>query len=87
MSATRPQVNIGGSTTLFCNVMRTNPEITGMFVWERVETGEVLSENSYTLMLNISDESDFGNYSCTVMNAAGLSGSGTVTIGQGCKLN
>ena len=87
MSATRPQVNIGGSTTLFCNVMRTNPQITGLFVWERVETGEVLSENSYALMLTISDESDFANYSCTVMNAAGLSGSGTVTIGQGCKLN
>ena len=87
MSASRPRINIGGSTTLSCNVMRTNPEITGTFVWERVETGEMLSENSDTLMLTISSESDFGNYSCTVTNTAGLSGSGTVAVGQGCKLN
>ena len=85
VTTTRPRVNLDGSTTLFCNVTRTNPAITGTYQWVRVGTSEMLLENSDTLVLNITSEMDFGNYSCTVMNTAGVSGSGIIAIERGCK--
>ena len=84
--ATRTRVNLGGTTTLFCNVTRTNPEVNGIFLWERVRAGREFSENSDTLTLGVSETEDFGTYRCTATNAAQATGSGNVTIEQGCEL-
>ena len=79
------KVALGGSTTLFCNVRRTHPEIPGTYIWINENTGESLSEQSNTLLLNFLSVDDFGTYSCTVTNNAGEVGRGYVTITQGCK--
>ena len=79
------KVVLGGSTTLFCNVTRTNPDIPVTYIWINENTGESLSEQSDTLLLNFSSVNDFGTYSCTVTNNAGEVGRGNVTITQGCK--
>lgn len=86
MLASHTQVNLGGTTTLFCNVTRTNPEVNGIFVWENMRTGRAFSENSDTLTLDILSTEDFGTYRCTVTNTAQATGSGNITIEQGCEL-
>ena len=79
------RVNLGDSTTLFCNVTRTNPSISGTFMWVNERTGTQVSEDSNTLVLILSSMEDFATYTCTVANDAGATGSGNVTIKQGCK--
>lgn len=79
------RVSFGGSTTLFCNVTRTNPGIS-TFLWRNERTGATLSETSNTLLVRPLAENDFATYSCTVTNDAGETGSDNVTITQGCKL-
>lgn len=74
------QVILGGSTTLFCNVTRTNPGIVGAYIWRNENTGERILENSNTLLLNLSVVTDYGTYSCMVTNSAGEVGRGNVTI-------
>ena len=86
MTASHTRVKLGGATTLFCNVTRTNPEVNGIFLWENVRTGRAFSETSDSLALDISATEDFGAYRCTVTNAAQGIGSGNVTIEQGCEL-
>ena len=80
MIASSSQVILGGSTTLFCNVTRTNPGIAGAYIWRNENTGERIPENSNTLLLNLSAVTDFGTYSCMVTNSAGEVGKGNVTI-------
>ena len=86
VTATRLRVNLGGSTTLFCNVTRSNPDISGTFMWINERTEMQASEDSDTLILSLSAIEDFATYTCTVTNDAGATGSGNVTIKQGCKL-
>ena len=74
------QVILGRSATLFCNVTRTNPGIVGAYIWRSENTGEMILEDSNTLLLNLSVVTDFGTYSCTVTNRAGEMGQGNVTI-------
>ena len=79
------RVNTGASTTLFCNVIRTNPEITS-YTWMNENTSTVLNDdNTDTLELISLTEQDLGTISCTATNAAGISGKTNVTIEQGCK--
>ena len=84
MTASSSQVSLGGSTTLFCNVTRTNPEVAGI-LWTNENTGERILENSHILLLNLSADTDFGTYSCTITNTAGEVGRGNVAVTQGCK--
>ena len=83
--ASSSQVILGGSTTLFCNITRTNPGVTGSYIWRNENTGERILESSDIIMLNLSTVNDFGVYSCMVTNSAGEVGRGNVTITQGCK--
>jgi hypothetical protein len=68
VAASQLSVGLGGSTTLSCNVARTNPGITGpgAYIWRNENTGATLSEQSDNLLVTLSAESDFGTYSCTV---------------------
>ena len=77
-------VNVGASTTLYCNVTRTNPDIAN-YTWMNEDTGIVLNSNTSTLLLMVSSTQDFGNISCTVTNAAGIAGKAKVAINQACK--
>ena len=81
MTVSHLRVNTGASITLTCNVIRTNPEI-GTYAWMLNDT--MLSET--TNVLNITTIQDFGTYRCIATSTAGISGSGSVTIEQGCKL-
>ena len=87
VTASHLKVGLGGSTTLSCNITRTNPEIAGTYVWRNENTGEILSEQSDNLLVTFLAMNDFGTYSCTVTNSAGETGTGNVTITQGCKFN
>ena len=83
MVASRQRVNIAASVTLSCSVNRTNPEVS-TYVWTNENGGVVMvGEN---IIITFSSTSDFGTYHCTVNNTAGFSGSDSVTIEQGCKL-
>ena len=86
VTASRMRVNIGASTTLFCNVIRTYPEITS-YTWMNEDTSTVFSDDTDTLELISLTERDFGTISCTATNDAGISGKTNVTIEQGCKLS
>ena len=78
--AASSQVILGGSTTLFCNITRTNPGITGTYTWTKESTGERIPESSDYLLVTFSAVTDFGAYSCTATNSAGEVGRGNVTI-------
>ena len=82
--ASSSRVILGGSTTLTCNVTRTNPEVADI-QWRNENTGERILETSDILLLDLSVVTDFGTYSCTVTNSAGEVGTGNLTITQGCK--
>ena len=84
MTASRLRVNLGGSTSLFCNVTRTNPDVDGTYVWINENTREQISDSSETFSLSLSTLGDFGTYTCMVTNTAGATGSASVTIEQGC---
>ena len=80
------KVNIRSSTILFCNITRTNPHVTD-YTWMDEDTStEITNDNMAVLVLALQTEQDFGTISCTVTNAAGISGKANVTIEQGCKL-
>ena len=81
--ASRQHVNTGASVTLSCSVNRTNPEVS-TYVWTN-ENGSIVmvAEN---ITITFSSTNDFGTYRCTVNNTAGFSGSDSVIIEQGCKL-
>ena len=85
LTASHLKVRLGGSTTLSCNVTRTNPGTVGVYIWRNENTGAILSEQSDNLQVTFSTVNDFGTYSCTVMNTAGEVGTGNITITQGCK--
>lgn len=76
-------INIGTTITMYCNVSRTNPDIT-TFRWIHNDTNTLLG-NTDMLTLMFSRMQDFGTYRCEATNAANLTGSGNVTIEPGCK--
>jgi hypothetical protein len=82
VTADRIRVGLGDTITLSCTVTRTNPETDGNYVWTS-PSGIVTNGTSNTLVVAIQD---FGTYTCDVTNTAGVTGTGNLTIGQGCKL-
>ena len=84
VSTDRVRVSLGGTTTLFCNVTRTNPSINGIYVWSSVNS-DMIAETSNTLMVTVKSDQQFDTYTCMVTNTAGVSGMGNLTIEQGCK--
>ena len=83
LSHGRTRINIGAIIVINCNVGRTNPQVT-TYSWIHEHKGALLG-NASTLTLTLSTIQDFGTYRCEVSNAANLTGSGNVTIEQGCK--
>jgi hypothetical protein len=83
--ASSSQIILGGSTTLFCNVTRTNPEVADILWTNENSILETSDIKLNMLLLSLSVVTDFGTYSCTVTNSAGEVGTGNVTITQGCK--
>ena len=79
VTATLTRVVVGNSTTLTCNVTRSNPM--GSYTYRWVHNNSVtLSETSSMLTISILTESNLGIYHCEVTNSAGLSGSNETTI-------
>ena len=79
----RQRVSIGASVTLSCSVNRTNPEVS-TYVWTNENGSTVMVGENVTI--TFSSTNDFGTYRCTVNNTAVFSGSDSVTIEQGCRL-
>ena len=86
VAASRAKVNIGASTTLFCQVTRTNPDII-TYTWMDEDTNTELNVGNIDMfVLTLMTAQDFGTISCTATNAARIIGKANVTIEQGCKL-
>lgn len=86
VAASRTKVNKGASTTLFCQVTRTNPDII-TYTWMDEDTSTELNVgNTNMFVLTLLTAQDFGTISCTAINAAEIPGKANVTIEQGCKL-
>ena len=81
--ASRQRVNIGASVTLSCSVNRSNPEVS-TYLWTNENGSTIMAGENITITLSLMN--NFGTYYCTVNNTAGFSGSDSVTIEQGCKL-
>ena len=87
VSATSTRIALGQSTDLMCSISRNVP---ADFTIEWTLTDgdgatTTLNETGETLVLSDITEDGFGAYTCTATNSAGLSGSGNVTIEQGCE--
>ena len=81
VTATLTRVVVGNSTTLTCNVTRSNPM---SYTYRWVHNNSItLSETSSMLTVNILTESNLGTYRCEVTNSAGLSGGDATTIELG----
>ena len=84
VTANRGRVGLRGTTILSCSVTRTNPAIDGTYVWSSVNAGTI-AETSNTLVVNVLTKQEFDTYTCMVTNTAGVSGTGSLTVEQGCK--
>ena len=89
ISATSTRIAIGQSTNLTCTISRSVP-IDPTIEWTMADLNNItttLNETGMTLMIINITEDEFGDYTCTAINSAGLSGSDNITIEQGCKLH
>ena len=89
ISATSTRIAIGQSTNLTCTISRSVP-IDPTIEWTMTDSNNItttLNETGMTLMIINITEDEFGDYTCTAINSAGLSGSDNITIEQGCKLH
>ena len=89
ISATSTRIAIGQSTNLTCTISRSVP-IDPTIEWTMTDLNNItttLNETGMTLMIINITEDEFGDYTCTAINSAGLSGSDNITIEQGCKLH
>lgn len=81
--ASRTKVGLNSSAILYCNIIRTSPEIM-TYTWMHVNTSVMLSGSSDTLNVIFTMER-YGTITCKATNAAGKSGNANVTIERGCK--
>ena len=89
ISATSTRIAVGQSTNLTCIISRSVP-IDHTIEWTMTDLNNItttLNETGMTLMIINITEDEFGDYTCTAINSAGLSGSDNITIEQGCKLH
>ena len=85
VSATSSRIAVGQSTNITCSIARSVPN-DYTIQWTLTSTSDVtttLTETGETLTLADIAEDEFGTYTCTVTNAADLSGSATITIREG----
>ena len=89
VTATQTRIAVGQSTTLTCSIAASNPDVSTIS-WSFTDTSgatTILSgETGQTLQLSDIAEDEFGTYTCTATNSEDLSGTGDVTIEQGCKI-
>ena len=79
VTASLTRVVVGNSTTLTCNVTRSNPM--GSYTYRWVHNNSItLSETSSMLTVTVLTESNLGSYRCEVTNSAGLNGSNATAI-------
>ena len=88
VTATQTRIAEGQSTTLTCSIIASNPSDPNI-TWSFTDTSGVTTilsgETGQTLQLSDIAENEFGIYMCTATNSEGLSGTGDITIEQGCK--
>ena len=88
VTATQTRIAVGQSTTLTCSIIASNPDVSTIS-WSFTNTSgatTILSgETGQTLQVSDIAENEFGIYMCTATNSEGLSGTGDITIEQGCK--
>ena len=88
VTATQTRISEGQSTTLTCSIIESNPSDPNI-TWSLTDisgTTTILSgETGQTLQLSDIAEDEFGTYTCNATNSADLSGTGDITIEQGCK--
>ena len=85
VSATSSRIAVGQSTNITCSITRSVPS-DYTIEWTLTSTSDVtttLTETGETLILTDIAEDEFGTYTCTVTNAADLSGSADTTIEEG----
>jgi len=88
VTATQTRIAEGQSTTLTCSIITSNPSdpnITWSFTNTSGVTTIVSGETGQKLQLSDTAEDEFGTYTCNATNSANLSGTGDITIEQGCK--
>ena len=88
VTATQIRIAVGQSTTLTCSIITSNPDVSTIS-WSFTNTSGLTSivsgETGQTLQLSDIPENGFGIYTCTATNSEDLSGTGDITIEQGCK--
>ena len=88
VTATQTRIAEGQSTTLTCSIIANNPSdpnITWSFTDTSGTTTILSGETGQTLQLSNIAEDEFGTYTCNARNPQGQSGTGDITIEQGCK--
>ena len=83
VEASPAKVSLGASSTLYCHVIRANPEI-HKYIWKNEDTNTLLNGSNSTLMVMFSNPQNFGTISCEAVNIAGR-GKANVTVERGCK--
>ena len=88
VTATQTRIAVDQSTNLTCSIDASNPDVSTIS-WSFTNTSgatTILSgETGQTLQLSDIAEDEFGTYTCNATNSEGLSGTGDITIEQGCK--
>ena len=84
------RIQLGGTVTLTCTVVRSNPSNNYMYTWTLLPSTTVRGPTASTQSTDMLDvtldmEDDYGTYRCSVENDAGLTGTADTTIEQGCK--
>ena len=88
VTATQTRIAEGQSTTLTCSIITSNPSdpnITWSFINTSGVTTILSGKTGQTLQLSDIAEDEIGTYTCNATNSEGLSGTGDITIEQGCK--
>ena len=84
------RIQLGGTVTLTCTVIRSNPSNNYMYTWTLLPATAVSGPTASTqstdmLAVTFDMEDDYGTYRCSVQNDAGLVGTADIEIEQGCK--
>ena len=86
------RIQLGGTVTLTCTVIRSNPSNNYTYTWTLLPATAVSGPTASTqstdmLAVTFDMEDDYGTYRCSVENDAGLVGTADIVIEEGCKSN